>query len=149
ELMNKRQARVDVRVGSPIPVNKLSAIPSDEERIAYLRWRTYLLAERKTYKPRTKLPLPAREGGSAGMSPIAPPVPAGVLAAEVGRLAPERLLAKSGQLAAYLAPADEIPVVLTEIGRLRETSFRAAGEGTGNASDVDQFDAHYLHLFVW
>jgi putative hemolysin len=39
--------------------------------------------------------------------------------------------------------------VLQEIGRLREITFRAAGEGTGKATDLDRFDAAYLHLFVW
>jgi putative hemolysin len=36
-----------------------------------------------------------------------------------------------------------------EIGRLREITFRAAGEGSGKTIDLDQFDSHYLHLFVW
>jgi putative hemolysin len=49
----------------------------------------------------------------------------------------------------YCAAAPEIPHVLDEIGRLRELTFRAAGEGTGMASDLDRFDRHYLHLFVW
>jgi hypothetical protein len=39
--------------------------------------------------------------------------------------------------------------VFEEIGRLREQSFRAVGEGTGKSSDLDSFDRHYLHLFVW
>lgn len=39
--------------------------------------------------------------------------------------------------------------MLREIGRLREVTFRAAGEGTGREIDLDRFDAHYLHLFVW
>lgn len=38
---------------------------------------------------------------------------------------------------------------MREIGRLREITFRAGSEGTGKASDIDQFDAHYLHLFIW
>jgi putative hemolysin len=42
-----------------------------------------------------------------------------------------------------------MPWCLQEIGRLRELSFRAAGEGTGRSSDVDLFDAYYLHLFLW
>ena len=41
------------------------------------------------------------------------------------------------------------PLALREIGRLREISFRAVGEGTGNALDLDVFDEHYHHLFVW
>ena len=54
-----------------------------------------------------------------------------------------------GELEAYIARASEIPNVLRELGRLREITFRAAGEGTGKALDLDEFDAHYLHLFVW
>ena len=42
-----------------------------------------------------------------------------------------------------------IPNVLREIGRLRELTFRGAGEGTGNPLDLDGFDPHYLHLFLW
>jgi len=52
-------------------------------------------------------------------------------------------------MAVYLALAAEIPTVLAEIGRQREITFRAAGEGTGKPSDLDDFDVHYLHLFVW
>ncbi len=36
-----------------------------------------------------------------------------------------------------------------EIGRLREITFRAAGEGTGQPTDLDRFDPYYLHLFLW
>jgi putative hemolysin len=39
--------------------------------------------------------------------------------------------------------------VLREIGRLRELSFRAVGEGTGHRRDVDRFDAHYQHIVLW
>ena len=38
---------------------------------------------------------------------------------------------------------------MQEIGRLREWAFRLVGEGTGRASDLDAFDAHYQQLFVW
>jgi len=38
---------------------------------------------------------------------------------------------------------------LQEIGRLREITFRGAGEGTGAACDLDRFDSSYQHLFVW
>ena len=39
--------------------------------------------------------------------------------------------------------------MLDEIGRLREIAFRAVGEGTGRARDLDVFDQTYRHLFVW
>jgi putative hemolysin len=39
--------------------------------------------------------------------------------------------------------------VMREIGRLREVSFRAVGEGTGRRRDVDGFDAYYDHIVLW
>lgn len=149
ELLNKRQRHVKVRVGSPIAAEKLLAIPTDLERAEYLRWRTYLLATRQEYKPNTALPLARRDNRSGAAEPIAAPATAESLARDVEALAPVRLMAKSGDLSAYLAQAGEIPSVLGEIGRLRELTFRAAGEGTGKASDLDEFDRYYLHLFVW
>lgn len=49
----------------------------------------------------------------------------------------------------FIADAPSIPNQLREIGRLREIAFRDAGEGTGQSMDLDQYDAHYQHLFVW
>lgn len=59
------------------------------------------------------------------------------------------MLLESPEFAVYLAPAEEIPGILREIGRLREVTFRQVGEGTGKACDLDEFDAHYQHLFLW
>ncbi|NKI17732.1 lysophospholipid acyltransferase family protein [Spongiibacter sp. KMU-166] len=39
--------------------------------------------------------------------------------------------------------------IMREIGRLREASFRAVGEGTGHRRDVDAYDAHYDHIVLW
>jgi putative hemolysin len=39
--------------------------------------------------------------------------------------------------------------VLREIGRLREKTFREVSEGTGRATDLDRYDEHYVHLFMW
>jgi hypothetical protein len=48
-----------------------------------------------------------------------------------------------------LATRDECPFVVREIGRLREQTFRQAGEGTGKPVDLDDFDDRYLHLVLW
>lgn len=48
----------------------------------------------------------------------------------------------------YLARGSEIPETLNELGRLREITFRAVGEGTGKSRDIDQYDSSYLHLIV-
>jgi len=58
-------------------------------------------------------------------------------------------LVESGSLQVLYGSAEQLPNVLHEIGRLRETAFRLVGEGTGHEIDLDRFDAHYLHLFVW
>lgn len=39
--------------------------------------------------------------------------------------------------------------LLREIGRLRELTFRAVGEGTGLRLDVDLFDHWYEHIVLW
>ncbi|MEL1266109.1 GNAT family N-acyltransferase [Pseudoxanthomonas putridarboris] len=40
-------------------------------------------------------------------------------------------------------------LLLREIGRLRELTFRAVGEGTGKRMDVDAYDAWYEHIVLW
>jgi len=39
--------------------------------------------------------------------------------------------------------------LMREIGRLREVSFRAVGEGTGKRRDIDAFDSYYDHIVLW
>ncbi len=39
--------------------------------------------------------------------------------------------------------------LLQEIGRLRELTFRAVGEGTGQRLDVDVYDSWYEHIVLW
>jgi len=71
------------------------------------------------------------------------------LAAEIDALPPTALLTQGGGLEVYSAAPASIPSVLQELGRLREITFRAVGEGTGRHTDLDRFDEHYQHLFVW
>ena len=40
-------------------------------------------------------------------------------------------------------------VVMDEIGRLRESAFRAVGGGTGHCKDLDHYDRYYRHLILW
>jgi putative hemolysin len=49
----------------------------------------------------------------------------------------------------YLTKGDRAPNILNEIGRLREITFRAVGEGTNEATDLDKFDSYYHHMFLW
>jgi len=49
----------------------------------------------------------------------------------------------------YLVEYQKAPTLMNEIGRLREYTFRKAGEGTGNHRDLDKFDEYYHHLVLW
>jgi putative hemolysin len=139
EFFNKHNRTIEVRIGSPIPSAKLRAYQDDVALIRYLRHRTYLLQN--------------REAPKACMISAAGPPAAGVLgallASEVAKLPCERTLVETEDFQVLIAKAGEIPNVLHEIGRLREVTFRQVGEGTGKPVDLDRFDEHYWHLFVW
>lgn len=49
----------------------------------------------------------------------------------------------------YLYSNDEDNVILKEIGRLREISFRQVKEGSGKKRDIDEFDYSYEHIILW
>lgn len=82
-------------------------------------------------------------------APLAPPADPLAVRAELERLPEERLLARGRGLEVWLVRWSEAPELMHELGRLRELTFRAAGEGTGKALDLDRFDRWYDHLVLW
>jgi putative hemolysin len=145
--MNKHGREISIRVGAPISSARLAEMGSERDRAEYLRWRTYLLAHRNHYKPKTSLPMRRKHNKSEDQP--APPVSEAALCDEIAALLPNNLLASSNDLQVFIAQPSQISMILNEIGRLRELTFRAAGEGTGKSTDIDSFDLHYQHLFVW
>lgn len=81
--------------------------------------------------------------------PIADAESPSMMARELSALSATQRLFTSGGYTVALARSPQIPTICREIGRLRELAFRAVGEGTGRARDLDRFDAWYMHLFVW
>lgn len=145
ELLRRSRSTISLRVGKPIGPEKIARRKDDAEITQYLRFKTYALANRESaVRPRFR-PLPA----ASPAVEIAPAVNPDVLKAEVTRLPSDAKLIEQGPYAVYLARAAQIPAVMREIGHLRETTFRAVGEGTGLALDLDTFDKTYLHLFMW
>lgn len=49
----------------------------------------------------------------------------------------------------YHSYQHQTPLCVQEISRLREITFRALNEGSGEACDTDHFDATYMHLFIF
>ena len=148
EFLHQKGRTVEVRVGGEIHGDSVAGIADDREAIEYLRWRTYLLARRSL--PEKSWPVAVRSKISEQVQqPIAPAEPAELLAAELSKLGPDRCLAESGDLAVYLTNANETPRMLQELGRLREMTFRLAGEGTGKRRDLDRFDRYYWQVLLW
>ncbi|MFN7983565.1 MAG: GNAT family N-acyltransferase [Vicinamibacterales bacterium] len=74
---------------------------------------------------------------------------ADAVAWDIAKLPTSACLVASGEFQVFVATARQIPAALAEIGRLRECTYRAIGEGTGRTLDLDTFDEDYLHLFLW
>ena len=141
EFLNKRGEVVSARIGRPIPFNRLKGMPSSKELLEYLRERTYLLAAQKDQ--------PGPCGPEIPCPPLNPQAPREVLEKEVDGLPAEQKLNQSGNLDVMFATYEQIPCLMQEIGRLREVTFRAAGEGSGRSLDLDEFDKSYVQLFIW
>jgi len=85
------------------------------------------------------------------MNPVIPPVKRELLLSELTK---DKLLRKSnyGNTEIYVFCHKDSPNLMKELGRLRESTFRMAGGGTGNSIDIDDFDTSedpYLQLVVW
>jgi putative hemolysin len=140
ELLARRGTTQALSIGATISAERLAEIGDTSARLAYLRARTYALRRRTT---------PATLTDKAPPMPIASEEPPAALATEIQALPPRAQLLTSGPYVVYCAGAPAMPAVMREIGRLRELTFRQAGEGTGRARDLDRFDRDYQHLFVW
>ncbi|RXJ79089.1 GNAT family N-acyltransferase [Arcobacter sp. F2176] len=49
----------------------------------------------------------------------------------------------------YLYNYTDDSIVLKELGRLRELSFRSVGEGINKKRDTDKYDIYYEHIILW
>ena len=148
EFLQQREKDVQVRIGRALPSELIASLDNDEEATEYLRLRTYLLS----YRGKKPISLPSKMRSALPRKPreqIASEVPSRFVINDIANLAQERLLVENAEFAVYAARASELPHALDELGRLRELTYRAAGEGTGRSTDLDQFDAYYWHLLLW
>ena len=85
------------------------------------------------------------------MNSIIDPVPVELLKAELTK-SKKLEDTNKGHNELYVVSWQDSPNVVTEIGRLRELTFREAGGSTGNAVDLDEYDKMekpYKQLIVW
>lgn len=131
EMFARHSRPIALRVGHP------QAIAADTDAQTALH-----SVRRALYALGTK-----REVAMPAMAPLVAAVDPARVRADLQQLAPLGMTGDGkricvGRLAAGSA-------LLREIGRLRELTFRAVGEGTGRALDLDVYDSWYEHIVLW
>ncbi|MCK4748958.1 MAG: lysophospholipid acyltransferase family protein [Bacteroidales bacterium] len=145
EIFNKKHKKIRIRIGNPISVKEQATISDISTYGRYLRARTYALGSvlevKKFFRPRIK------RGGR--VEPVADAVQPELIAREIEKIREEYTLFSSDHFDVFCTPSIEIPQIMNELGRLREITFRAVGEGTNRSMDIDEYDLYYNQIFVW
>jgi len=135
QMFNHQEKQISIKIGSIIPYESYRRLQiRNKEKIELFKNHLYRIGagkseligtEKSIARPerKTDLKKAVQEGTMLGRTP-------------------------DGK-AIFLVEAAESSPVLREIGRLRELSFRAVGEGTGKRRDLDHFDHYYQHLILW
>ena len=144
ELFNKKGQTIPMRIGKPIMPNELAEYTEISQLGGYLRSRVYAM-EVEFNNPNEELTKPPEL-----VTPISLPRDKKAVVKEFDKLraAGKQLFDVAGYQC-FLADAADIPIAMIEIGRRREEAFRATGEGSNNAIDVDQYDEYYTQLILW
>ncbi len=151
EMLRLHKKTITLRVGSALSGKTLfKRFIKDDEAIQYVRYRTILLGGRKRFsafdRQMRTLTFDLDEGESADLiHPVSPEA----IEAELQQLPTETCLFTEKEYTLYAVRGERIPLTLKEIGRLREYTFRAIGEGTGKSFDADEFDTKYYQLLLW
>ncbi|MFZ5941410.1 MAG: GNAT family N-acyltransferase [Bacteroidota bacterium] len=145
EMLNKKYRTIKVRIGNPIPVKEQDAFADIDRYGRFLRAKTYALGSaievKKFFNPTL---IPARR-----VEPLIEAARTEEILCEIEKIRSEYLLFSSSNFDVFCTPSVEIPVIMNEIGRLREITFRGVGEGTNRSLDIDEYDLYYNQLFVW
>ncbi len=149
QVLSQRNRPLKVRIGQPISVQMQNEQESLEEFTDLLRRKTYILSN-AFQKERLIDQLPSTLKIPKAPKKIAEAMRKEVMEGEIEKLKEKdcRLL-QSKNYEVFLAKEQDMPFILKEIGRQREVTFRAIGEGTNKAIDLDIFDTYYHHLFLW
>jgi putative hemolysin len=143
EFLHHRGKVIWLRTANPVTPAQLADHPDDEEATSFLRLRCELLSSRGEREKVADVRVPVAQ------APIIPAVNPLLLRAELQSLPAEDLLLTSGDFRVYRFLGKDLPHTLREVGRLRETTFRAVSEGTGLDCDLDAFDAWYDQIVLW
>lgn len=145
EVFNKKHKKIRIRIGNPVSVKEQDSFSDISTFGRYLRAKTYALGSvlevTKFFRPRLNL--------GSRVEEVAEAVAPGLIIDEIEKIREEYTLFSSEQFDVFCTPSIEIPQIMNELGRLREITFRAVGEGTNRSVDLDEYDLYYNQLFVW
>lgn len=158
EMMHNREKPIRIRIGRQISVKVLEDHDTIEEMGEFLQKKIYMLKsyyeKRRTIAEQLKLPnlklnfaLLKEENV---VQNIIDETPQEDLINEINALyKADKMLFRNGIYEVFFAAYSEIPSIMREIGRQRELTFRKIGEGSNLPFDLDEYDEHYRHLFLW
>ena len=138
QLINKQGSELQLTIGELITQQELGHLDNAHAITDYLRLSTEFL----------NLKSQDNEVAPSTLNFEDIPPPSGKVQQHLDTLK-EFLLISKDVFDVYCVPYEKLDLLMHEIGIAREFTFRAVGEGTGNAVDSDRFDPHCLHLFVW
>lgn len=151
ELLRTRLKPIKLRIGKPISVKDLKEFENTKELAEFLRRKTYVLDA--TYDSPKSIPLTLVKSIPNRMKrarKIISETPLNLIDKDIENMREtDHHLFTNNDYEVYFAPYKKIPNVMREIGRLREITFRAVGEGTGKSTDTDKYDQYYRHLLLW
>lgn len=136
EMFNKKNKEIQFNIGSPIPYSSIVASGGDDKKISQ-RVRRHVLNLGKKNKPSL----------FDTIETVAHPVERKALKHALFRC--RKLGETRDNKTIFLYQYQDHCPVMQEIGRLRELTFRAVEEGTGQATDLDKFDVYYSHIVLW
>jgi putative hemolysin len=138
EMIKRVGSTLSLKVGRPIEAGTFRLLGNAETATSYMRMRCYALASRS---------LPAQT--AKPMAPVAEPHSPQQVVRVFVDLPQECLLLREGDYAIYSVRSSQSPLLMEELGSLREFTFRLAGEGSGKSRDLDIYDERYHHLLLW
>jgi len=146
EVVSHQGQHFSLRIGNAISPQTSDSYDDSKQLARYYQMRSQVLSHKMFASSDAEAAAVIADSNEV---PIAERKPVEAFRAELKALPADALLVEKGTFRVYIAQAADIPNVLHEIGRTREMTFRPIGEGTGKAVDLDQFDQHYQHLFLW
>ncbi|HEX7762587.1 MAG TPA: lysophospholipid acyltransferase family protein, partial [Cellvibrio sp.] len=141
EMFNKQSAEIKFRIGEVIPYPSLESDHlADKALIKRLKKHVYKIGKGKATKTNQPTPFITEKT-------IAHPEDRAALKKEFNNA--QLIGSTRDNHKIFLCDYKQHPVVLREVGRLREQTFRLVGEGTGSRRDLDKYDHYYRHLVLW